>query len=404
MNQYYAVSNKALHQAREHHTLSPVVRLGPIDDLEQALEDSWYAISRASHQFLSLLREFDLRQGWKAYGSNDCAEWLDFKLKMERKTALEKIRVARALWHVPKIDQAFAKGALSYSQVRALTRVANVDNEEALLEQAHTTTASGLERYCQRLRQGEGGDRQAKQQFASRSLHVFAAEGEIRVKLPPEALSVVQQALERLVEGLPEDPDRDYFAARADALVVMAQGAGAPGEGEVAMSSTHQVLVHVDASVLDGLGGESDYALPTVKRLCCSGELTPVIKSGETVLDVGRKHRVVPPKMRQALMARDRQCQFPGCHHVKYLDAHHIEHWCDGGETKLDNLILLCTHHHTLMHEGGFMLKPRAGKFYFARPDGRPIESPSSAEDRGQNLQFGNASTSAQPRVERFLQ
>ncbi|MEQ8690195.1 MAG: HNH endonuclease signature motif containing protein [Pseudomonadales bacterium] len=113
--------------------------------------------------------------------------------------------------------------------------------------------------------------------------------------------------------------------------------------------------------------------------------MTAIIKDGDRVLNVGRKHRLVPPKLRQALAARDRHCQFPGCHHTQFLDAHHIEHWCDGGETKLDNLILLCSHHHMLMHEGGFSLKPRGDRFYFARPDGRPIELPSSAEDGEQD-------------------
>ncbi|MGK0222287.1 MAG: hypothetical protein ACI9ON_001526 [Limisphaerales bacterium] len=109
----------------------------------------------------------------------------------------------------------------------------------------------------------------------------------------------------------------------------------------------------------------------------------PILKSGDDVLNVGRNQWIVPTKLKRALAARDRQCQFPGCHHTRYLDAHHIKHWCDGGETKLDNLLLLCTHHHTLMHEGGFQLKPANGRFYFARPDGRPIEPapPSSAED-----------------------
>ena len=111
-------------------------------------------------------------------------------------------------------------------------------------------------------------------------------------------------------------------------------------------NTPHQILVHIDATALAGEGGESDYPLPTVKRLCCSGEVVPILKDGDEVLNVGRKQRIVPPKLRLALAALDRVCQFPGCHHMQFLDAHHIEHWCDGGETKLDNLLLLCTVHH----------------------------------------------------------
>ena len=115
---------------------SPIVRLGAIDDLESALTDSWLDLSRATYRFLALLREFDLRRGWQAYGCNDCAEWMDLKLKVSRKTALEKVRVANALWLVPRIDAAFREGKLSYSQVRALTRVADESNEAGLLEYA----------------------------------------------------------------------------------------------------------------------------------------------------------------------------------------------------------------------------------------------------------------------------
>lgn len=387
----------------ESGSLSPLVRLGPIDDLETALIDRWTEISQANYRFLALLREFDFRQGWKAYGCTDCAQWMDFKLKVSRKTALEKVRVARALWFVPKIDAAFKAGELSYSQVRALTRVADPESEAVLLERARTSTAGDLEKYCQRLRQGDTqvADHLARTQHHRRSLMLFTEGGELSAKLPPDQLAVVQQAIETLVETLPEDPHRDYFASRADALVEMARlvlasrgGRNESGEDRSGSDdsnhtsqpgSSHQVLVHVDATALSGQGGEADYPLPTIKKLCCSGEVTAIIKQGDRVLNVGRKHRLVPPKLKQALAARDRHCQFPGCHHTQFLDAHHIEHWCDGGETNLSNMILLCSHHHTLMHEGGFSLKQRNDKFYFARPDGRPVESPSSAEDGHRN-------------------
>ena len=383
--------------------LSPVVQLGPIDAVETALVDRWADVSQATYRFLALLREFDFRQGWKDYGCNDCAEWMDFKLKISRKTALEKVRVANALWFVPIIDAAFRDGALSYSQVRALTRIADETNEEDLVQRAQSNSAGALEKYVQRLRHGDEqvSEQLARSQHQGRALHVFVDSGELTVKLPPDQLAIVQQALEALVATLPDDPERDYFATRADALVQMATltlegtlaGTTASDEGAsdqpsgptVATTHAHKILVHVDAMALSGQGGESDYPLPTVKRLCCSGALTPIVKSGDQILNVGRKYRVVPPRLRQALAARDRQCQFPGCHHTQFLDAHHIKHWCDGGETNLDNLLLLCTHHHTAMHEGGFRLHRRVGGWaeglYFTRPDGRLVEGPSSAED-----------------------
>ena len=92
-------------------------------------------------------------------------------------------------------------------------------------------------------------------------------------------------------------------------------------------------------------------------------------------LDVGRKTRTIPPAIRRALNTRDPGCCFPGCTYQRYLDAHHIEHWVDGGETKLSNLVTLCRSHHRLVHEGGISIQARrGGGWRFLRPDGREFE------------------------------
>jgi hypothetical protein len=91
-------------------------------------------------------------------------------------------------------------------------------------------------------------------------------------------------------------------------------------------------------------------------------------------LGVGRKQRTVPAAMKRALWARDRGCSFPGCSHKRYVDAHHIRHWADGGETSMENTMLLCSAHHRLVHEGGYEIrKDTSGGWYFRRPDGRAI-------------------------------
>ncbi len=95
-------------------------------------------------------------------------------------------------------------------------------------------------------------------------------------------------------------------------------------------------------------------------------------KDGE-VLDVGRKTRTVPPALRRALEARDKGCRFPGCTN-RLVDAHHVVHWADGGETKLGNLLQLCRRHHGLLHEGGFTVRgtPETG-LTFLDAQGKPV-------------------------------
>ena len=116
----------------------------------------------------------------------------------------------------------------------------------------------------------------------------------------------------------------------------------------------------------------------------CDGAVTAMVhdETGRP-LDVGRKQRVVSGALKKAVFARDHACTFPGCHHTRYLDAHHVQHWADGGETNLQSLLVLCTAHHTLVHEGGFSIRRhREGQWYFVRPDGRAVEvGSSSAED-----------------------
>jgi len=82
----------------------------------------------------------------------------------------------------------------------------------------------------------------------------------------------------------------------------------------------------------------------------------------------------VPIAIKRALQSRDKCCAFPGCHHTRFVDAHHIEHWSAGGETSLDNLMLLCSQHHKLVHEGGFSIeRDYQNRWYFKRPDGRAV-------------------------------
>jgi len=91
-------------------------------------------------------------------------------------------------------------------------------------------------------------------------------------------------------------------------------------------------------------------------------------------LNIGRKTRTVPTAIKRALMARDKRCVFPGCQHTRFVDAHHIQHWSAGGETSLDNLMLLCSQHHKLVHEGGFAIeRDYQHRWFFKRPDGRAV-------------------------------
>jgi hypothetical protein len=139
-----------------------------------------------------------------------------------------------------------------------------------------------------------------------------------------------------------------------------------------------QVVVHVDAAALrDGvgeseLGDGAPIAAETARRLACDAAIVPLLERGGRPLSVGRKTRSIPPALARALASRDRGCRFPGCTNHRAVDAHHIQHWANGGATSLDNL-QLCRHHHRLLHEGGYTVTKAGAGFVFRRPDGRQI-------------------------------
>jgi len=170
---------------------------------------------------------------------------------------------------------------------------------------------------------------------------------------------------------VPDLADTSWSVRQADAFVNVVSGYLSGGEPSA--SDNYLVTVHVDQSALANGAGRSALPIESVKRLCCDGQAVVITEDdkGEP-LNIGRKTRIVPAAIQRALRARDNNCcTFPGCRNRRYLHSHHVEHWSNGGETSLDNLLLLCTKHHTLVHEGGFRIeKDFRDDWYFIRPDG----------------------------------
>jgi hypothetical protein len=147
--------------------------LTPIDVLDRNILNLCTRNNAATYELLLMIREFDERAGWLQWGLANCAEWLAWRCDLSMTTAREKVRVAHALKSLPAIVESFASGALSYAKVRALTRVANRDNEPALLEFALRTTAANVADRCRALRCGsqQSFDTAAKA-YASRALRI----------------------------------------------------------------------------------------------------------------------------------------------------------------------------------------------------------------------------------------
>ena len=137
-------------------------------------------------------------------------------------------------------------------------------------------------------------------------------------------------------------------------------------------------MVRVDADTLLGRSdqpavmGRTYVPAETARRsLCDCGVIPYRTNDAGDVLDIGRKSQSIPTAMRRAMLARDGfGCRFPGCSHHRFLHGHHVQHWEDGGATRLDNLVTLCSAHHRTVHELGFHVERHDGRFIFFDPEG----------------------------------
>ena len=297
------------------------------------------------------------------------------------------------------------RGGLSFSKVRAMTRVGTADNEDALLELAAHATAAHLEKIVRAWRRVDRLESGEAQEVRHQSRHFRIHQDEdgmfvVRGRLEPEVGALLEKALEwaedQLYRHAPIDERRDTTVGqrRADAVGLLAERAlagtvelgsrptRAPDRTEVLTrpvvdrpvrrGDRFQVVLHVggDAAQDGGLRVSAE----TSQRLACDAGLVVMTHDAEGgILDVGRNRRTIPTALRRALEVRDGGCCFPGCG-VRHTDAHHIIHWAEGGHTRLDNLTLVCRLHHRALHEGGWTVRlDSEGRAVFHQPDGRRL-------------------------------
>jgi hypothetical protein len=206
----------------------------------------------------------------------------------------------------------FQRGVLSYSKVRALTRVATPDNEASLIAFAMTTTATRVEERCQQMRNAlPDSTQEAERIHGQRNLRVLRDRQRgvlmLTVELPMEQGELVCRALDKAVEDHagngPEHEPTSWHTQQADALVDVASSylTGA-SSSPTSSAETYQVVVHVNRSALIPGAGRSDLPIEAVRRLTCDAGIVPITDGpdGEP-LSVGRRQRVIPTAIRRAL-------------------------------------------------------------------------------------------------------
>ena len=384
---------------------------GPRELARERLEEELATLS--AHISAATARWLELALGFREEGGGggvDLARCLAFRCGLTPREANEYLRVAEALEELPHLRSAFARGELTFTKVRALTRVATPASEEGLLELAGALTASQLERALRAYRRVRAQEARTAHELEYLDYY-WDEDGSLvlRARLAAEDGTVLVRALEASCEFVRErrreerakagdgaQAAREFEPPRpmtVEAAVELAQRAlASPPED---CEQRRRLVVHVDVETLADGGGRCELeegpviSPETARRLGCDAETITVLEKAGLPLSVGRRRRSVPPALRRLLETRDAgRCRFPGCERCRHLDAHHRVHWAHGGETSLQNLVLLCFQHHRLVHEGGFTIEESdEGELRFRNRYGVYVPSvPSSAAGSSDDL------------------
>ena len=372
----------------------------PMFDVGTWLEERRGLIDGNEAAWLDVLAEFDRDQGWALDGQLSGADWLMWRTKMARSTAFEKLRIAHELRRRPAVAAAFAGGEISYSAVRAITRIegASPEVDAALVAVARDSSVLALEQAIRYYRlhdeQGRSLDR-TDRRYDNRGVrlhHGFNGMGLAETVLSALELEELRVTLQAFLDRSPveESPRADsdgvtevtnWAQRRADAFMHMVRTALAHAQDGHAVGAD-RYLVHAVADVatpgLEGAGRSElidgtplDRAI--LFRILCDCAIVPHAVEGEEPLNLGRKTKVWNTAQRRAITVRDGgRCRFPGCHR-SHCDIHHLHWWSKGGTTDVRGGILGCDRHHTLLHSGFRAEGDADHEVTFLRPDGTVI-------------------------------
>jgi Domain of unknown function (DUF222) len=365
----------------------------PIDT--GVLTDAFVLADRLNAKLLAAVGEHDAAELWRNDGATSMTAWLRHHTRRSGRDAARCAKTARRLRELPVTAGAYRDGVLSGGQVQAV--VANLKDRTVALFADHEAelvpelarlsvgdTAVAMQDWARRADAVVGDDPEPV--VPERSLHlsrILDGRRELSGSFDPEGGAVIATAL-RLAQTTDVDgePARSPAQRRADALVDLCRRfldhqqtrRGGRHRPHLNIITTLHDLQRqapgrlVDGSVLDAA---------TVQRLVCDAGIHRVITDGgSSILDYGTTTRTVPAPLFNALVIRDRHCRYPGCDRPPdWCEAHHVRWVLDGGPTCLDNLVLLCSRHHHLLHAPGWHAKllPDA-TLIVTTPDGRTLE------------------------------
>ena len=358
--------------------------LGPVVIRMRALADRNEAVAAEA------VRRFEKSGAWAADGALNMVAWLRTNGKLSGPAAMERISVARQLEQLPATARAFLRGDVGYQHVAVMARTAEhvgtaaVRQAESTLLQAAQTHDPGQfvgiakEFECQTDQATVLAE--ANRAFSRRYFHLSEpTNGLVRLdgQLDAEGGATLKTALEALMPPPATNDDRTAGQRRADALVELARrpldgsklGSTGGQRPHLVITASVETLAGLPGAPAARLEGVGPIPLETAQRHGCDATVSWLLGQAELENETSHAKRQIPPSTRRALVARDRDCVFNGCHRpAAWCDGHHVKWWTRGGETKLENLALVCGRHHRMLHEEGWQIERTKLGRWVARP------------------------------------
>jgi hypothetical protein len=348
-----------------------------------ALDRANARVGAAQLEMLRLIAAVDDRGDWEGDGARDLTHWLQMRYGLSLWKAHRWVSAARALEGLPVLSRALEVGELGLDKVVELARFATTRDEARLIRWARGVSCGAVRKRADRDAQPEVEvDREAHRQRSFRWWWIgderrLGLEGELPAA---EGMQVVA-AIEQVAARIPEMPDEQgqfhRDRRRADALVALCSGqvASVPPVRPT-------VVIHAQADGLRrGSGGAELHHGPalhpeTAKRLACNARIQTVVEDADReAISFGRTRRVPTAAQMRHVRYRDGGCVFPGCGTNAFTEVHHVRSWSRGGATDLDNLVLICSFHHRLVHEHAWWFTREGGRMRWFRPNGVPYRA-----------------------------
>src|SRR5437660_2102697 len=321
-------------------------------------------IDQLELNFSKLAADFVKTDFWEEQGSASPYDWVRFNCHMTSNAAGDRVAVGELASNLPESIQAMDDGEIGFAHLTVMARTADAVgkafDETRLLKLARENSPGKFHYKCLHYRHSVNPKQYSKDQ--AELVHanfLYMNRGDdgsffLTGILDPVGGAVVRNALEPLARFSGKHDHRLRPQRMADALIELACH-----KTKIQMQVTSSIQTLLDMT--GAPGAETEFSLPisskTVERWACDCSLTRVLMQDSVVIDVGRAERTIKGPRRRALNARDQHCRWPGSERpASWCDGHHIVYVMHGGGDELENLVLLCTRHHRMVHEGGWQV------------------------------------------------